>query len=81
MTGKKLLEALEQEKAQASWEEQKVLENADARVMIKALYDRGVPYSTIFGTYYELEEAGNGRMITVEDARLAGHPPVEMDCV
>lgn len=48
------------------------LSKADTRLMAKELYERGVSIRDIFGIYYELEEAGNGRSMTVEDAELAG---------
>lgn len=45
---------------------------ADNVRLIKELYDRGVTIRDIFGRYYEFEEAGNGRTMTVEDVLLAG---------
>lgn len=43
----------------------------DTRLQIKKLYDAGVTYKQIFGVYYELEEASNGRLMDVEDVKLA----------
>lgn len=44
----------------------------DNRNVIKTLYERGVSLQDIFAVYYELEEAANGRTITVEDADKMG---------
>lgn len=63
-----LLDAVEEEKARESWELSR-FENQD---LITELYTRGVSIKTIFGRYYEFEEAGNGRTMAVEDAELAG---------
>lgn len=76
-----LLEAVAEEKAYQEYETQKVLENTDVSTLVKVLYDRHVPFSTVFGRYYELEEQGNARMMTVEDARLAGFGGETVDCI
>lgn len=49
------------------------LEHVDTTMLITELYARGVPISRVFGLYYEIEEAYNGRTMTVEDAILAGY--------
>lgn len=49
------------------------LEHVDSRLLIAELYARGVSIKDIFGLYYELEEMGNGRTMTVEDAAIAGN--------
>ena len=48
------------------------LEHVDTSLLIAEMYARGVPISHIFGLYYAMEEAGNARTMTVEDAILAG---------
>lgn len=72
----KLIDALhsqEAEDAQERMSNESGAEKVDTRVLAKILYDRGVKIEDIFAVYYELEEAGNGRSMDVEDARLAGH--------
>lgn len=49
------------------------LEHVDTTLLVQELYARGVPISRVFGLYYEIEEASNGRTMTVEDAILAGY--------
>lgn len=69
----RLLDAVADEKAYKDYETERALQEAEVAVIVKALYDRNIPFSYIFGRYYEFEEAGNGRMMTVEDAQLAGY--------
>lgn len=78
--GEKILQAVEEEKAREQYETEKVLKSADTRVIMQALYDRGVTIKEIFGAFYELEEAGNGRTMDVEDAQLAFTYPDRGDC-
>lgn len=44
----------------------------DTAYLINELYMRGVTIQDIFGRYYELEIAGDGRSMYVEDANYAG---------
>ena len=62
----------EAEDAQERMSNESSAEKVDTRVLAKILYDRGVKIEDIFAVYYELEEAGNGRSMDVEDAILAG---------
>jgi len=75
-----LQEAIEAENAMREMQVEEILKNTDERRVIKSLYDRHVPFSSIFGAYYELEEQGNGRMMTVADAELACAPVNALDC-
>lgn len=45
----------------------------DSQLMIMELYQRGVTIRDIFGAYYEIEAANDGRSLTVEDAELSGY--------
>lgn len=65
-----ILDAVEQQKAQQQYDEERVLHDADSMVLVDELIRRGVQFSTIWGRYYEHEEASNGRDLTVGDARL-----------
>ena len=65
------MDAVEQQKAQEQYDEERALANADSSTLIDELIKRGVSFSTVWGRYYEHEEASNGRSLTVGDARLA----------
>jgi len=71
----KLVDALEEQVIEDAMEKHLVetnLHRADTSALVKELYERRVPYVTIFGMYYELEESISGRLMTVEDALIAG---------
>lgn len=55
------------------------LEHVDTSLLISELYARGVPISRVFGLYYEIEQAYNGRTMTVEDAILAGYDGINFN--
>lgn len=74
-----LLDALEEESAREQYERQRLIDTLEDSELIEILYERNVPFSRVFGQYYEMEEAGNGRMMTVEDARLAGFSGVHVE--
>lgn len=59
--------------AYAQYETEKALHEASTTQLIDELFNRGVSYRDIWGGYYEREVAGESRLLTVEDARLAGH--------
>lgn len=68
----KLSDAFAEQKAHEEYEREKALKTADSSELIATLYNRGVSIKTIFGQYYEMEEADNARTMDVEDAVLAG---------
>ena len=68
-----LLEAIEENEAADALEAieaERHIEKADSRILMKALYERGVKLKDIFGAYYELEAMADARTIDVEDTLL-----------
>ena len=63
------------EQAMAAYEVEKAIKQAQPSELIDELFRRGISYSQIWGRYYEREVAEESKLLTVEDARLAGHPP------
>lgn len=69
----RLLEAVEEQAAADAlevMEAERAINKADSRVLAKELYNRGFKLKDVFSVYIELEEAGNGRSIDVEDTLL-----------
>lgn len=65
----KLMDAVETEKAQRQHDKEIALHDAESLELVDELVRRGVPFSTVWGRYYEHEEAGTSKeALTVGDA-------------
>lgn len=68
----KLLDAVEAEKAQRQHDKEVALRDAESLELVDELVRRGVSFSTVWGRYYEHEEAGTSKeALTVGDALTA----------